>query len=196
LLKGRLPADTTRHLRTILREPGQITSWGLNKMRRILDQQYASRWSRANVLVLNHMCEQTPNPSSRVLLDAEKDMLGMNRICLQWRLTAQDIRSMIRAQEIIGEELQRAGLGRLLIQETSDEPPEKIHGGWHHMGTTRMHENEKQGVVDRHGKVHGMSNLFISGSSVFPTCGYANPVLTSIALAIRLADHVKRIINE
>ena len=59
------------------------------------------------------------------------------------------------------------------------------------MGTTRMHKNPKQGVVDENCRVHDIQNLFIAGPSVFPTCGYANPVLTTVALAIRLADHIK-----
>ena len=65
-------------------------------------------------------------------------------------------------------------------------------GGWHHMGTTRMHVDPKQGVVDKNCRVHGISNLFIAGPSVFPTGGYANPSLTIVALAVRLADHIKR----
>ena len=60
------------------------------------------------------------------------------------------------------------------------------------MGTTRMHDNPKKGVVDRDCRVHGTSNLFIAGPSVFPTGGYANPILTAVALALRLADHVKQ----
>jgi choline dehydrogenase-like flavoprotein len=62
---------------------------------------------------------------------------------------------------------------------------------WHHMGTTRMHDDPKQGVVDRNCQVHGIDNLFIAGSSVFPTGGYNTPTLTIVALALRLADHLK-----
>jgi choline dehydrogenase-like flavoprotein len=64
------------------------------------------------------------------------------------------------------------------------------------MGTTRMHNNPKQGVVDENCQVHGTSNLFIAGPSVFPTVGYANPVLTIVALAVRLADHIKTILKK
>jgi choline dehydrogenase-like flavoprotein len=66
---------------------------------------------------------------------------------------------------------------------------------WHHMGTTRMHDDPRRGVVDRHCAVHGLSNLYIAGSSVFPTVGRANPTLTIVALAIRLADHLKLTVN-
>jgi choline dehydrogenase-like flavoprotein len=47
-------------------------------------------------------------------------------------------------------------------------------------------------VVDRNCRVHGIENLYISSSSVFPTTGTANPTFTIIALAIRLADHLKQ----
>jgi choline dehydrogenase-like flavoprotein len=63
------------------------------------------------------------------------------------------------------------------------------------MGTTRMHDDPRHGVVDRHCRVHGVSNLYVAGSSTFPSVGYANPTLTIVALAIRLADHVKLLLR-
>jgi choline dehydrogenase-like flavoprotein len=145
---------------------------------------------------LNHMTEQIPNPDSRIFLIEEKDALDRNRVCLDWRLSSMDISSIRHSQEILDEELQRSGLGRLQIDLSQGEPPMGLQGGWHHMGTTRMQVNPKKGVVDENGKVHGISNLFIAGPSVFPTCGYANPVLTIVALAIRLADHIKSKVND
>jgi choline dehydrogenase-like flavoprotein len=71
----------------------------------------------------------------------------------------------------------------------------RIIGGWHHMGTTRMHVNPQKGVVDVNSRIHGMSNLYVAGPSVFPTGGYANPSLTIVALAVRLADHIKMIMK-
>ena len=68
---------------------------------------------------------------------------------------------------------------------------EVVAGGAHHMGTTRMHDDPRQGVVDRNSKVHGVDNLYVAGSSVFPTSGAANPTLTLVALTLRLADHLK-----
>ena len=63
-------------------------------------------------------------------------------------------------------------------------------GGYHHMGTTRMSDRPEQGVVDRDCRVHGYANLYVAGSSVFPTAGWANPTLTILALAHRLGDHL------
>lgn len=61
----------------------------------------------------------------------------------------------------------------------------------HHMGTTRMHDNPRYGVVDRNCKIHDLANMFIASGSVFPTGGHANPTLTILALALRIADHLK-----
>jgi choline dehydrogenase-like flavoprotein len=72
-----------------------------------------------------------------------------------------------------------------------DGPPQGLHGGWHHMGTTRMDPDPRKGVVDPDCRVHGLSNLHVGGASVFPTGGCANPVLTTIALVVRLADRLK-----
>jgi choline dehydrogenase-like flavoprotein len=113
---------------------------------------------------------------------------------LDWRLNPADLRVIRRAQEVIGVELGRSGLGRLMMVFDEDESgsPSVLHHGWHHMGTTRMHVNPKNGVVDANCRVHGISNLFIAGSSVFPTYGYAQPTLTIVALSVRLAEHIKR----
>ncbi len=137
--------------------------------------------------------EQAPNPSSRVRLGEERDALGMPRVRLEWRLSAIDKLSIRRAHVLLARELGRAGLGRLQLMLSDDDhqwPPE-LGGGRHHMGTTRMHVDPKQGVVDETGRVHGVANLYVAGSSVFPTGGAANPTLTLVALALRLADHLK-----
>jgi len=138
--------------------------------------------------------EQAPNPQSRVRLTDERDPLGMPRVQLEWRLSAIDKRSLLRAHHLIARELARAGLGRLQILLDEDEAawPDDLVGGRHHMGTTRMHADPRQGVVDASCRVHGVGNLFVAGSSVFPTSGAAGPTLTIVALAIRLADHLKQ----
>lgn len=139
--------------------------------------------------------EQSPNPDSRVVLSDEKDALGMNRIKLAWRVTELDRRSIETLEKVIGTELGRLNTGRVRIYDwllkDSDTWGENLYGGNHHMGTTRMADSPKFGVVDRNCRVHGVSNLYLAGSSVFATGGYANPTLTIVALALRLADHLK-----
>jgi choline dehydrogenase-like flavoprotein len=85
------------------------------------------------------------------------------------------------------------GRVRILDWVTRPKPvwPSTLSGGWHHMGTTRMHDDPKQGVVNASCRVHGMANLSIAGSSVFPTAGAVNPTLTLVALTLRLSDHLK-----
>jgi choline dehydrogenase-like flavoprotein len=145
--------------------------------------------------LLKNVVEQAPNPESRVLLDRNRDILGCPRVVLRWRLSAIDKRTAHRAHEILDEELRRAGAGELrsALGKESDPWPSTLRGGRHHMGTTRMHSNPRRGVVDPDGRVHGISNLYVTGSSVFPTSGSANPTLTIVALALRLVEHLKRI---
>jgi choline dehydrogenase-like flavoprotein len=138
--------------------------------------------------------EQVPNPHSRVTLATERDQLNLNRVQLDWRLSPIDKHSARRTLEIIGLEFGRAGLGRLQVTLSNDDTtwPADTRGGYHHMGTTRMSDDPKQGVVDQNCRVHGIANLYIAGSSVFPTGGSGTPTLTLVALALRLADYIKR----
>lgn len=154
--------------------------------------QAAGRPADRAVFFMNEV-EQAPNPNSRVRLGEERDALGMRRVRLEWRLSSIDKRSIRRAHVILGRELGRAGLGRLQLMLSDDEYqwPAEMAGGRHHMGTTRMHRDPKLGVVDPDCRVHGIENLYVAGSSVFPTAGAANPTLTLVALALRLADHLK-----
>ncbi|WP_323713105.1 GMC oxidoreductase [Gloeocapsopsis dulcis] len=138
--------------------------------------------------------EQPPNPDIRVMLSDERDRLGLRKIQpLRWHWSDLEIHSLQQVQEILREEIEHAGLGQFQSLVALDRRKPKCVGGRHHMGTTRMHIDPKQGVVDENCRVHGVSNLFIAGSSVFPTGGAANPTLTIIALAIRLADRVKTV---
>ncbi|NJO36860.1 MAG: GMC family oxidoreductase [Rhizobiales bacterium] len=144
--------------------------------------------------------EQAPNPSSRVLLGEVDDALGLRRLRLDWRLSAIDKRSIRDLAVLIGAEFGRLDLGRvgmprwLLEEEPSDDDP--ILGGYHHMGTTRMAADPSAGVVDADCRVFSTRNLFVAGSSVFTTGGCANPTLTIVALALRLADHIDRRASE
>jgi choline dehydrogenase-like flavoprotein len=140
--------------------------------------------------------EQAPNPDSRIVLGTEKDEMGMPRANLQWRFTRIDKRSIRVFYELLGTELGRAGLGRVQLMDwltdgDDDAWPDILSGGWHHMGTTRMHEDPRRGVVDANCKVHGLANLFVAGAAVYPTGGAVNPTLTLVALALRLSDHLR-----
>jgi choline dehydrogenase-like flavoprotein len=134
--------------------------------------------------------EVPPLSASRVMLDrASRDQFGMSRLRLEWRTTPQVIRTVLDTGRLVGRELGRLGLGRLRMD--IDALRDMVYSpGFHHMGTTRAHDDQARGVVDRNCRVHDVENLFVSGSSVFPTSGASNPTLTLVALALRLADHL------
>lgn len=143
--------------------------------------------------ILDINIEQAPNPTSRVMLSQERDALGQNRLILFWRLSEIDRQTYRQAQELTALEFGRLGIGRVNIKPLPDNGwPQGMLGSRHHLGTTRMSDDPKTGVVDAACRVHGLSNLYIAGSSVFPTSGYANPTLTIVALALRLADELRR----
>jgi choline dehydrogenase-like flavoprotein len=136
--------------------------------------------------------EQQPNPASRLTLSSERDALGQPMTRLDWRLAPEDKASLARNLRALGAGFAAAGPGRLHVDLPAGEVwPEELTGGNHHMGTTRMAANPRQGVVDADSRVHDIANLHVAGSSVFPTCGAANPTLTIVALALRLADHLR-----
>jgi choline dehydrogenase-like flavoprotein len=151
----------------------------------------ASRRSEPDVLVVRVQAEQAPNPESRVTLSETRNRFGIRKARLDWRLLPSDGHSIRRAQEILGAELHAAGLGRLEDLFGDEWPPTLIAGLYHHLGTTRMHLDPRHGVVDPSCRVHGVSGLYVTGGSVFPTSGAANPTLTIVALALRLADELK-----
>jgi choline dehydrogenase-like flavoprotein len=142
--------------------------------------------------------EQAPNPDSRVTLDTEKDSLGMPRGTLHWVLTPLEKHSIRKIYELIGQQVGIAGIGRVkmmdyLADENDDAWPDFTGGGWHHMGTTRMSAEPKNGVVDANCKVHGIANLHIAGASCYATAAAPNPTLTAVALSLRLSDRIKTI---
>jgi choline dehydrogenase-like flavoprotein len=139
--------------------------------------------------------EVAPNPSNRLMLSNELDELGMPRIKLVWNVGELERLTVERTVNLLAQEFGRLGMGRVRINqmllEDNDAWSRNLSWFGHHMGTTRMSSDPKTGVVDVDCKIHGVSNLYVASSSVFPTCGYANPTLTIAALAIRLADHLK-----
>ncbi|HSJ69200.1 MAG TPA: GMC family oxidoreductase [Anditalea sp.] len=150
------------------------------------------------IYIFSTRVEQAPNPDSRVELAKTNDALGIPEVNLNWQLSDLDKRTIKEANLAIGKELGKIGLGRLRLQdwlfEENHQWPRFMAGGFHHMGITRMNKNPKKGVVDENCKIHGLPNMYIASSSVFPTSGIANPTLTIVALAIRLADHLKKMI--
>lgn len=140
--------------------------------------------------------EQEPNPESRVLLGDERDALGQRKVCVDWRLTPLDRHTYRTAAGLFGNELARACNGRFepepWLAANDDEAPPRVYGTSHHIGTTRMAADPRQGVVDLECRVHGIDNLYVAGSSVFPTGNWAFPTFTIVALSLRLAEHLRQ----
>ncbi len=138
--------------------------------------------------------EQVPRPENRIELDRDTDPFGVPRVRLHWSKSNAERKSALVASQLLGEALIQHNLGRLRIRNwliDSGPWPENNQGvGFHHMGGTRMADSAATGVVDRNCKVFGMANLYIAGSSVFPTGGHANPTYTIVQLALRLGDHL------
>ncbi len=137
----------------------------------------------------NH--EQSANPSSRVTLSEERDRLGLPKLRLDWRLQETDRHSIERFHAMVREALDRQGLPGSDLDLSGIEGDAGFEDSSHPMGTTRMSTDPREGVVDADCRVHSLANLYVCSSSVFPRGGNANPTLTLVALAMRLADHLR-----
>jgi choline dehydrogenase-like flavoprotein len=142
------------------------------------------------VLPMLAVSEQSPDPGNRVMLIDERDATGMRRARIELRPSDTDMDSLHRSAHRFGIEFGRRSLGRIQTMFYEDNAP-ALKPDDHHMGSTRMDPDPNFGVVDGDCRVHGMDNLYVAGSSVFPACGFANPTLTLLALALRLCDHIR-----
>jgi choline dehydrogenase-like flavoprotein len=128
--------------------------------------------------------EQSPHPENRVTLSARCDSLGVPLPALHWSWRADDHRRLERLRTLVARDLESMGT---VTVDADARPDPNAH---HHAGTTRMHDDPKLGVTDRNGRVHTTDNLYVAGASLFPTAGFANPMLTIVALSARLARHL------
>jgi choline dehydrogenase-like flavoprotein len=199
---GELPTAPLSHLRTLLAAPSEAMS--VLRMPRWPYREFSGGWSgprvdrrRVGRIELWVATEQTPDRENRITLANARDRLGRRQARLRWRWSDGDRRNIVRSLELFRAEIEAAGFGRFDRWVEFEGPARPFFSGWHHpMGGTRMHEDPRRGVVDQNCLVHGTSNLYVAGSSVFPTGhGYANPTLSIIALTIRLADHLKAVLG-
>ena len=135
--------------------------------------------------------EQRPDPGNRIELTGERDPLGVPRVRITWRVGLDEERTHRRAMELTLAEFERIepGIARRPL-DREDPWPGEIVGTWHHLGGTRMAASPRDGVVDGDLRVHGVDNVSVVGSSVFPAAGSAAPTVTIVALALRLAEHL------
>jgi choline dehydrogenase-like flavoprotein len=202
--KRKIPINILKHLQNISLHGNElITDLYKHRIKKeVVKPNLAfGEWSTTNIkdqkkyvkFELMSQTEQTPHPDNRVTLSTKLDKLGCPQVKLTNYWNEIDKESVKKAETIFAEEFFAAGLGQMEIKPLDQQTV--VLSTHHNMGTTRMNNNCRLGVVDENCKVHNISNLFIAGSSVFPTGSFANPTLTIIALSIRLADNLKELLG-
>jgi len=149
---------------------------------------------KLSAVTVEAMCEQRPNPDSRVTLADRRDRFGMPISRIDWRTSDEEARTMRRVTELMVEQFTRMGIEAPVLEDWVRDGamfPQTLRDVAHPTGTTRMADDPAHGVVDAQCQVHNVDGLFIAGSSVFPTAGQSNPTQMIVALALRLADLLK-----
>jgi choline dehydrogenase-like flavoprotein len=177
---GRPLAGAEAALAPLLRKPHVVARLAWQRVRR-------SPWCRQLALCANH--EQSLNPRSRVTLSGERDRLGLRKLKIDWGLQDVDWHSIAEFQAVVRNAFAGSGLSESIEFRGPDEH-RPFDDSSHAMGTTLMSDDPRKGVVDADCRVHSVPNLYVCGSSVFPRGGNANPTLTIVALAMRLAEHL------
>jgi choline dehydrogenase-like flavoprotein len=191
------------HLLNVLRDPAEtarfVISFGgrrLGRRRPRMPGFFIA--SPANVYPLQYHAEHMPHRESRVTLSPVRDGLGVPRLRIDLRFSEQDVAGVLRAHRYWDEYLRRTGFGRLeyLHDDLEQAVSERIGGGFHQIGTTRMSARPEDGVVDGQLAVHGVDNLFVASSSTFVTSGQANSTFMIIVFAVRLADRLRSLLRK
>jgi choline dehydrogenase-like flavoprotein len=190
------------HIGNVMRGPGEVIAFGHHMLR---DRFLAARKfpsiivrSSAGHYSLDFHAEQQPSAVSRVTLTRDTDQFGLPRLNVDWRYTPFDVHTVKESVRLLAADLQAAGIGKLEYDPDSIEVEVARYGayGGHHLGTARMGNDPRTSVVDADCRVHGLKNLYIAGGAVFPTSSQANPTLTIVALAVRLAEHLRARVAE
>jgi len=195
---GPKPYRIREHLRNaLLGMPG-----GVKDVYRIVKDRFIAKPRKPGFIVpnrggryaLHYHAEQIPLGESRITLGDETDQFGAPRAVIDLRFSDQYVRSVIDSHRILYDALRANRIGSLEYWYPTEELPEKVYvqaaDGFHQAGTTRMGTDPSSSVVDSNLRVHGMNNLHVASSSVFPTTGQANSTLLAVALAVRLAERV------
>lgn len=194
---GNAAIDGLHHLLNVARDPAGVAmlAWRTLVDRRLAERKFPSVIvaPRSGVFSIDFHAEQEPNHRSRVRLADEVDRWGMPRLAVDWRYTPGDVATVRTALRLLADDLAQAGVGTLTYDEDEVETEMTRYGAYpgHHIGTVRMGDDPRTSMVDRYCRVHGVANLHVAGAAVFPTSSQANPTLTAVALALRLADRLR-----
>jgi len=193
-----LLGQTIPHLKNILLDMPNVISF----MSSFLYKRYIAKRkipgfflpNKNNEYVLHYHAEHAPDYESKVSLSDECNALGVRKLLVDIKFNSITINNVIKCHQIIDSYLQRNSCGRLIYADGDLESKisDQAGDGFHQLGTTRMSEKPDDGVVDANCRIHGIKNLYVASSSVFPTSGQANPTLSIVALSIRLAQFLKK----
>lgn len=179
---GELPENLLNEIGTVITDIDTLLERQYYKLSRVKPEYYT----------ISVRIEPAPNYDSRIFLINEKDKFGKQRVALDWKVGDAARRTMLNITNAFASEMGRMGIGRVRINpKLESEWENHFHVGNHQMCTTRMASSARNGVVDKNCKVFSMANLYTAGSSVFSTGGSGTPTLTLVALALRLAEHLK-----
>jgi choline dehydrogenase-like flavoprotein len=189
------PEELWRFLRDALTSPGDLCRLGYR-----FYVKGRSGTPRHGSIYIGAQAEVAPNRDSRITLSKARDRLGVRKLKLDWRIGELERRTLYEYIRTVASEFERLGLGSFDLRQVAflDDSVAWVrmaHDSAHHMGTTRMHESPQQGVVDPDCRVHGVDNLYIASSAVFPTSARSNPTLTILALCLRMADRLKDVLS-
>jgi choline dehydrogenase-like flavoprotein len=185
LLHGRTwPETPLQDLRAMLAAPAEMLRLASHRSGR------GAGAGRADAFTVRVQPEQMPSSANRLLLSRTRDTAGQRLAELRLSWTEREEQDHARSLRIAADAIGLDGR-RLATTMQAMLRSRQVGYFWHHSGSTRMGEDARQGVVDSDCRVHDVSNLFVAGSSVFPTAGTAAPTLTIVALAVRLATHLR-----
>ena len=195
-----------KHVKSLL-APGSDTQFSKELVaiardpRRVVENGWRRAWGRSSlypspIASLVVELEQLPDPDSRIFLQAPRDCVGLRRAAADWRISDLECRTALQFSQLIDKLFRQAGWGSVRIDQELEQcgiiTDKALQESYHHIGSTRMSESGKDGVVNRNCTVHGIDNLHLVGASVMPTGGHVNPTFTIVSLALRLADHLER----
>ncbi|MBY8977356.1 hypothetical protein KHP62_16190 [Rhodobacteraceae bacterium NNCM2] len=186
------------HLRNIVSDlPATVGYAGSTLMRRIWRDDRPADWlvkNQSGRYRLAYHAEQLPNPDSRVTLGNEVDSFGRHKLMIDFRFAERDFESVADAHYKLRDALDNSGLAKIHLPASAEDLMvgirDQARDGYHQIGTTAMSRDAQQGVVDENCRAHGLSNLYIASSSIFPRSSQANPTLSIVCFALRLAEHL------
>ena len=192
------------HLRNVAARPLALARFGIDWVdRRMLRSRRlpsVARYSPIGRYAIEFHAEQAPDPGSRLTLGSATDRFGMPELVIDWRAGSRDVDSVRHAYGVLRRAFAANNVGELVL----DPDPAAVTAaivrdgavGGHHLGTVRLADCIERGVLDANGRLFGVHNGFVASSAMLPTSSQANPTFTIVALAIRLADHLKRLARQ